>query len=132
MIRGIYVLIISIDKNIHVNVGALGELSFEKGLYAYVGSAQRGLERRIERHLRKTKRRFWHIDHLLGNNAVRILGVLGKEADKREECMNCKMLDERGVAMDAFGSSDCGCGSHLFMLQSVELLKGFMHAIAAS
>ncbi|MEM2971564.1 MAG: hypothetical protein QW270_03980 [Candidatus Bathyarchaeia archaeon] len=41
--NGVYVLIIKVAKPISVNVGALGKINFEKGLYAYVGSAQKGL-----------------------------------------------------------------------------------------
>jgi Uri superfamily endonuclease len=64
MTKGIYILVVSVSKDINVNVGALGSVNFEKDLYAYVGSAQNNLEKRIERHLRKTKQKFWHIDYL--------------------------------------------------------------------
>ena len=63
--KGIYILLISIAGRISVSVGALGDKSFQKGLYVYVGSAQNNLEKRVKRHLRKVKRRFWHIDYLL-------------------------------------------------------------------
>ena len=65
-----------------VRVGALGTLHFARGLYAYVGSAQNGLEKRIERHFRKEKLRFWHVDYLLANPASRIVAVFFKEAPK--------------------------------------------------
>jgi Uri superfamily endonuclease len=55
--KGIYVLIISVDKDTIVDAGVLGQLNFKKGLYAYVGSAQANLEKRIERHLRKENKR---------------------------------------------------------------------------
>ena len=64
MTKGIYILVVSVSKDINVNVGALGSVNFEKDLYACVGSAQNNLEKRIERHLRKTKQKFWHIDYL--------------------------------------------------------------------
>ena len=81
MAKGIYVLIILVNKNISVNVGALGSVNFERGLYAYVGSAQNNLEKRIERHLRKAKRKFWHIDYLLENSRVKVLKVFCKKAE---------------------------------------------------
>jgi Uri superfamily endonuclease len=55
MAKGIYILVVSVSKDINVNVGTLGSVNFEKGLYAYVGSAQNNWGKRIERHLRKTK-----------------------------------------------------------------------------
>jgi len=60
--KGIYVLFISVKRDIFVKVGALGKVKFSQGTYAYVGSAQNGIEKRVIRHLRKEKRKFWHID----------------------------------------------------------------------
>ena len=74
ILKGIYVLIIQVSNDVAVQVGALGKLTFTKGLYAYVGSAQVNLEKRVGRHLGKEKRKFWHIDYLLGNNAAKVLG----------------------------------------------------------
>jgi Uri superfamily endonuclease len=39
-LKGVYVLIIQVEKEAVLNVGALGTLTFKPGLYAYVGSAQ--------------------------------------------------------------------------------------------
>jgi sugar fermentation stimulation protein A len=114
-VKGVYVLAISVGKDIMVNVGALGSVFFEKGLYAYVGSAQNSLEKRIERHLRKAKKKFWHIDYLLDDDAVRIVRVFCKEAEKSKECRIARKLNEKGVAVKGFGCSDCGCVSHLLM-----------------
>ena len=121
--KGVYVLIIQVDKNVDVNVGALGELTFEKGLYAYVGSAQANLEQRIKRHLRKEKRLFWHIDYLLNDSAARIAKVLYKQADKTEECDLAKAIGERGKPVDDFGCSDCSCKSHLFHIGDYRFLQ---------
>jgi Uri superfamily endonuclease len=125
-VNGVYVLIISVDKDIRVNVGALGSIFFERGLYAYVGSAQSSLEKRIERHLRKSKRKFWHIDHLLDNEFVNVVKVFSKEADKAEECRIAGKLGERGFAVKNFGCSDCSCVSHLFRIDDYGFLKNFM------
>jgi len=128
-VKGIYVLIVSVSKNIRVNIGALGSIFFEKGLYAYVGSAQNGLEKRIERHLGKSKRKFWHIDYLLENDAVEIVKVFYKKADKSEECKVAEKLAGKGVAVENFGCSDCGCVSHLFRVDDYGFLKDFMFEI---
>ena len=124
--KGVYVLIVSVGKGIRVNVGALGSIFFEKGLYTYVGSAQNGLERRVQRHLRKEKKKFWNIDYLLDDDAVGIVKVFYKEAEKSEECKIAGKLSEKGVAVRRFGCSDCGCVSHLFRVDDCGLLRDFL------
>ena len=124
--KGVYVLIISVGNDIKVNVGALGSIFFERGLYAYVGSAQNDLERRVQRHLRKAKKKFWHIDYLLDGDVVRIVKVFHKEAEKSEECRIARKLSEKGIAVKRFGCSDCGCVSHLFRIGDYGLMRDFM------
>lgn len=111
MTKGIYVLIISISENIPVNIGALGKILFGKGLYAYVGSAQNNLEKRIERHLGKNKQLFWHIDYLLGDYKAKIRAVFYKNAEKSEECRIATQLSKVGIPIKKCGSSDCSCES---------------------
>lgn len=124
--KGVYVLVISVSKDIKVKVGALGSIGFEKGLYAYVGSAQNGLEKRIERHLRKAKRKFWHIDYLLSNRFAKVVEVFYKKAEKSEECRIARKLGERGIAVKNFGCSDCSCVSHSFRIGGYGFLREFM------
>jgi len=120
--RGVYVLIIRVSENVAVRVGALGELAFNKGLYAYVGSAQNGLEQRIKRHLRKDKRKFWHVDYLLESDAASIVQVFCKETDKAGECQVAAEISKRADATSGFGCSDCRCRSHLFRVADFEFL----------
>ena len=122
-------LIIQVDKKVDVNVGALGKLTFEKGFYAYVGSAQTNLEQRIKRHLAKEKRLFWHIDYLLNDSAARIVKVLYKQADRTEECEIAKVIGERGESVDGFGCSDCSCKSHLFRIGDYRFLQESMRVV---
>ena len=129
--RGIYVLIIQVDANIDMNVGALGKLTFKKGLYAYVGSAQNNLEQRVKRHLRKKKPKFWHVDYLLDNDATKVAKVFNKEADKTEECTTAKIIGEKGEPIDNFGSSDCHCKSHLSRVKEYWFLQEFMRVLNA-
>ena len=124
--KGVYVLVISVDEDIEVDVGVLGSISFEKGLYAYVGSAQNSLEKRVERHLGKAKRKFWHVDYLLDNEFANVVKVFYKKAGKSEECRIAGKLSEKGVAVKRFGCSDCGCVSHLFRVDGCGFLKDFM------
>ncbi|NOQ37998.1 DUF123 domain-containing protein, partial [archaeon] len=70
--KGVYVLIVKVDKDIQEKIGALGKIRFCRGTYAYVGSAQNGLEKRIARHLSKKKSLFWHIDYLLNSRHAKV------------------------------------------------------------
>lgn len=130
VLRGIYVLVISVSNDAKIDVGALGRLNFEKGLYAYVGSAQTCLEKRIERHLRKTKRRFWHVDYLLDSADVKIVKFFYRKAGKLEECRIANKICQKSIPIKNFGSSDCKCKSHLFKVEDYQFLGGFMREIA--
>jgi Uri superfamily endonuclease len=123
------VLIIQVDKDTDVNVGALGKLTFEKGLYAYVGSAQANLEQRIKRHFRKEKRKFWHVDYLLDNEAAKIPKVFLRHANRAEECETAKFIGERGEPIGGFGCSDCNCKSHLFHIRGYGFLQKLMQEL---
>jgi Uri superfamily endonuclease len=104
----------------------LGKLQLAKGMYLYVGSAQNGLEKRLERHFRKEKRRFWHIDYLLENPASKIATAFIKEAPKATECIIAGAIGKRGEAITGFGCSDCHCRSHLFRIKKYDFLQQFM------
>lgn len=127
--KGVYILVIKVDKDIRVSVGATGISTFKKGLYAYVGSAQNNLEKRVSRHLRKEKRVFWHIDYLLDNDSTKVLKVFHKQADKTKECTIAKVVGKRGEPIGGFGSSDCGCKSHLFRIRGYEHLQEFTRVL---
>ncbi|MCD6466081.1 DUF123 domain-containing protein [Candidatus Bathyarchaeota archaeon] len=99
---------------------------FDHGIYVYVGSAQNSLEKRIARHFRKKKKKFWHIDYLLEDENVKIITVLYKIAPRREECRIAKEINSIGSPIKGFGSSDCKCKSHLFKLNNYEELKKFI------
>jgi Uri superfamily endonuclease len=106
-----YQLLIVVSRDLVLPVGRLGEFGFPKGRYVYTGSARRGMEARIRRHLIPGKRRHWHIDYLLAEPDVRVTAV---ERHREEECA----LNQRGPGapiIPGFGASDCrsGCGSHL-------------------
>jgi len=113
-LKGVYILIIQLTSDVNINIGALGTRHFAKGLYTYVGSAQTNFQKRVSRHLRKKKPKFWHIDYLLDNHAAKIMKVLFKEAAKTEECKIAREISRRNEAVPSFGCSDCNCNSHLF------------------
>ena len=127
--KGIYVLIVEISKTISVNCGALGLLTFPSGLYAYVGSAQNNLELRVKRHQSSQKRLFWHIDHLLNNEAAKVIGVYYTKGSKAKECKIASLLEENAGSIAGFGCSDCQCKSHLFRAENFSFLEKYMHPI---
>jgi len=117
--NGIYIIIIRVNKNCRVSIGALGSIFFEKGSYAYVGSAMNGLENRINRHLRKEKKMHWHIDYLLASENAKIARVFVKEtARKTEECITARKIARLGKPIRNFGCGDCGCEAHLFQIDA--------------
>ena len=122
-LQGIYVIVIKINRDTNMKIGALGNLSFTKGQYAYVGSAQKNLQKRIKRHLRKQKRVFWHIDYLLDNPASKTVKIFFKQASKTEECTIAQEISARNEAVIGFGCSDCNCKSHLFRIKNILFLQ---------
>ena len=127
--KGVYVLIIQLSEDTIATVGALGNQIFKQGLYAYVGSAQTNLEKRVQRHLRGKKRRFWHIDHLLNKPAAKIVKVFFNHYGKPQECAIAREIGKHGESVLGFGCSDCHCPSHLFQLTSYEFLQDFVHEL---
>jgi len=100
-----------VDQPIRCAVGRLGVFEFPAGHYTYTGSAARGLQARIARHLRAEKTLRWHIDYLLAASGVRVESVL---RSTRQECtLNAATAGLRLIP--GFGACDCraGCGTHL-------------------
>ncbi|MEW6686538.1 MAG: GIY-YIG nuclease family protein [Candidatus Edwardsbacteria bacterium] len=113
-----YILWITLDKDIQIKIGSLGKINFKKGVYFYVGSAKKNFQARIERHLVKKKKIFWHIDYLLSLNDAKIKQVWITDKDK--ECQIATFLYKKGYGfINRFGSSDCNCHSHLFFISKV-------------
>jgi sugar fermentation stimulation protein A len=110
---GFYLILLEVKDPQTVNVGALGDIFFERGFYCYVGSAKVALSKRIKRHRAKRKRKHWHIDYLRDISSV--AGVWPIRSDGNLECEIANRV--RNISDDKiekFGSSDCNCNSHLF------------------
>lgn len=117
-----YILLIEIEEKLLLTIGKLGTFQFKPGFYLYVGSARRNLPARINRHLSKNKKLYWHIDYLLTQGEV-IEVILIKE---NEECRIVSAIREiPGVSLPVpgFGSSDCKCPAHLFYIQKKNLWR---------
>lgn len=110
--KGIYALIIWAEKQKTIKIGKLGKIKFPKGFYAYLGSAQNSLEKRIARHFLRNKKLRWHIDYLLSHAKIKEAWI--KENAKRsEECRTAKIFAKILEPIAKFGASDCPCNSHL-------------------
>ena len=113
--KGTYTLLVNLDRDADIEVGALGVRAFSGGHYAYTGSAfGTGGFSRIERHRQVAAGthdvRHWHIDYLLGHPAARIVAV-STSTGVDIECAVARSLPGRPVS--GFGASDCDCDSHL-------------------
>lgn len=100
-----------------MQVGRLGEFDLEEGRYAYVGSALNGLEARTRRHLEGGGRKRWHIDYLMELATEREALLLPSDIDI--ECSlagRLRSMPGTSEPIAGFGSSDCLCRSHLFLL----------------
>jgi Uri superfamily endonuclease len=120
--NGTYTLIIFLSKELRSSVGKLGVHKFPMGYYTYTGSAMGrsglSLKYRVSRHLRKEKRKLWHIDFLLANEDASIIGVVAALTHKKLECSINRYIKTKGKAkipVAGFGATDCkdNCGSHL-------------------
>ncbi len=110
-----YQLLLRLGRALELEVGRLGRVRLPAGDYVYTGSARRGLEARIARHLRRDKPRRWHIDWLTTHPEVTVLVVLRSRLPECE--LNRATAGE--VVAPGFGASDCraGCRAHLKRIQ---------------
>ena len=109
--KGTYALILQVPFDLQLKVGELGLRSFKAGYYAYIGSALSGVEGRVGHHLRRKKTAHWHIDYL--TMRARVVDLVRAESRDRRECRVAKGLTDLPF-VEGFGSTDCGCPSHLF------------------
>ena len=127
--KGTYILFLQADKDTKIDVGYLDVVSFKKGYYIYIGSAlgPGGLESRLVRHLAKKKKAHWHIDYLTVNPNFESISYMEIFSLEKIECTINDILQEEVLSgkqfsiIPNFGSSDCGCKSHLIYLEKIEL-----------
>jgi len=140
--RGVYTLIVEIQESIKIiHRSGLFHL-LDKGLFTYTGSAlgrtSTSLEKRISRHLRDNKKRFWHIDNLLDKGGS-IKWIFFANTNTGIECVLNQRIIRIGGAnvIKNFGSSDCKskCGGHLVAFKEMtedHLLREISHAYRTS
>lgn len=131
--KGCYCLVICVDDEKTIEIGKrIGEITFDKGYYVYVGSAMNSLKARINRHLSNEKRLHWHIDYLLKN--AEITDVIYNESSRKIECELSQCLAAKTTGVEGFGCSDCTCESHLYRFKNrkdaIECVKSAYDSIA--
>jgi len=117
----VYQLLIFLPQTAYIRIGKRGRFKFPRGYYIYTGSARTGLKKRVERHLRKRKRKFWHIDYLLARGRVERVMVHTDEG--LSECsVSRNTLRRPGakIIVPKFGASDCDCPAHLVFFEMPE------------
>ncbi len=110
-------LLLALPASAELQIGRKGRINFEAGLYCYVGSAlgPGGLAARLGRYASGAGRRHWHIDYLLPH--ATLLGALVIEDSRRLECSWAAWVGGQSfTCVQGFGSSDCRCAGHLFLL----------------
>ena len=106
-----YQLIIELAFLVRIQVGRLGIADFPAGMFVYTGSARRGVEARVRRHLTGARRLHCHIDYLLACGHARVTEV---RFSSEPECLLNQRTNGQ-IVLRGFGASDCraGCGAHL-------------------
>jgi len=110
---GNYILVLELAAERCIPVGGLGTVFFRKGFYLYVGSARKNLAKRIERHLRRRKKLFWHVDYLR-DRAERCTAIPIRTRQPLEHEIARALGEISGWSVPGFGCSDCACETHLF------------------
>ena len=126
--HGTYVLRLKVHWETVIEVGSLGELTFDPGIYLYCGSAlgPGGLAARIAHHAKFVKNPKWHIDHL--TFAAYLYEVWYVELEEKLEHKWAGVFSEIEWVEDGplgFGASDCRCATHLFHTKAEDIYDIF-------
>lgn len=115
---GVYIAVFYMPKDRKIQIGRFGRFRLRQGVYFYVGSAQRNLSARLERHNERKKTLRWHIDYLSAK--AEMLGAITIPGPQELECQLAKKLDRMfEMAVPGFGASDCRCAGHLFYVKDL-------------
>lgn len=130
-IAGTYAIILKCPAPHARLVGRLGACHVMKGYHIYVGSAfgPGGVRARVMRHQRSEKRRHWHVDYL--GDPMRLVEAWYSHDPERREHLWAAVLSGLDFSQphEGFGSSDCGCFSHLFHSAARPRLSHFREAV---
>lgn len=142
MTKGTYIIETCLFESQTIQIGHIGSIHFQSGIYWYVGSAMGRdgsstcLEKRITRHLNSRfqlskevlddikipPKKHWHIDYLLANPNIIVNKILILPSIEKIECEIANIISENADgSIKKFGCSDCGCESHLFYFKEDKL-----------
>jgi Uri superfamily endonuclease len=112
----LYVVATWVPRRLEITVGSLGPVTFARGWYAYVGSARRGRDARVARHLRREKPLRWHADYLFTAAPPRLAWLVDGPLTECE--LAGALAAQPGAARPVrrFGAGDCRCPGHLVRL----------------
>ncbi len=123
---GAYLLLITLNRSLRISLrGGTKTGALEPGQYVYAGNAYGpgGLKARVSRHLDKSKKPHWHVDHVT-RGASEIKALVFADGN---ECQLVARLLEAGdfeVPIPGFGSSDCRvCPSHFFLCKERQITR---------
>lgn len=113
---GTYALLLRAETEQFVDVGALGTLHLQPGVYVYVGSTfgPGGVRARVMRHARRDGARHWHVDDL--RTVTRLAAVWYTHDADRRECTwagTLRQMEDARVPLEGMGVSDCTCVAHI-------------------
>ena len=122
-VNRLYVVAAWVPRRETIVVGALGPITFTRGWYAYVGSARRGRDARVARHMRPDKPVRWHADYLFSRHPATRSWLFDTELT---ECDLAALLrrqsaNEQVQPLARFGASDCGCEGHMVGVRPVDV-----------
>jgi Uri superfamily endonuclease len=126
IMKGIYVLVLRIEKEKNIDVGKIGQFTFKPAYYAYVGSAMSGIQR-LKRHLGNLKKgsvknKHWHIDFIIPY--CKSIGWFFAECSDSDKEENLAIhLSKKLDYVEGFGASDSRAPSHLFKDTNLNKLK---------
>ncbi len=125
---GTYILLIYLRRGELLSIGRLGSHRFSRGWYLYVGSAfgPGGVAARCNHHRRVSPRPRWHIDYLRAAAPLRAIWF-SHEPERLEHDWADVLGGVWGLSapVEGFGTSDCGCSSHLFYAASRPNIRHF-------
>jgi Uri superfamily endonuclease len=127
-LAGTYILVCQARQAGFVVAGGLGRLSVPEGYFIYVGSAlgPGGLRARLAHHIRPALKPHWHIDYLRTVATLRqIWFCYGQERLEHDWAGVLHKLRGASIPFPGFGSSDCGCESHLFFFGKCPTPRAF-------
>ena len=126
--KGTYILIFELKSDYRLMVGRLGVFTFPAGWYCYSGSAlgPGGLAGRLRHHLKIADRAHWHMDFLRPLGCIREIWY-GRAPfyDEHRWAENLRTMAGTLAIAPGFGSSDCGCETHLVRFDAYPSIARF-------